>query len=630
MESARGSSEGLVAGSGSEREWLLDRLTALRADLVEAEASSSGLLQAVPPDHRDGARNLIHYVALRSHDLRVLQERLSANGLSSLGRAESHVLAKMDAVLSLLSGLAGREPPATGDPPTTMMEGWERLERNTERLLGPLPRERRQRVLVTMPEEAADDPLLVRRYLAAGMDIMRINCAQGDEAAWASMIAHLRRAEEAEGRSCLVEMDLRGPGVRIGPIHPSTTVDRVAPPVDEAGWTVRAASLWLTAVEDPEPSPPDADMEVRVRGDFLEQLGPGDRLGLRDARGRKRVLTVVGAPGRSRVVRLRAETYLGRGTRLYLLGPVTGARPVTRIRWLPPRRTEVRVWVGDTILMVRPPSVGRPAVRDPSGRMTEALRLTYYPPEALETVRAGDPIWFDDGKAGGVVREVTDGEVRVAVTRARPEGSALRADKGINLPSSELPLPALSEQDRRDLDFIVRNADIVGYSFARSPDDVAAVQEALAELGGEEIGLVLKVETAHAFERLPEMLLGAMRSRAAGVMVARGDLAVELGFERLAEVQEEILWLAEAAHLPVIWATEVLRDAAKRSTPRRAELTDAAMAARAEAVMLNKGPYIVETIRMLTDILQRMEEHQRKKMALFRPLSIAEGLTGSA
>ena len=78
----------------------------------------------------------------------------------------------------------------------------------------------------------------------------------------------------------------------------------------------------------------------------------------------------------------------------------------------------------------------------------------------------------------------------------------------------------------------------------------------------------------------------------AGVMVARGDLGVELGFERMAEVQEEILWLAEAAHLPVIWATQVLETLTKTGTPTRGEVTDAAMSARAECVMLNKGPFV--------------------------------------
>jgi pyruvate kinase len=107
-----------------------------------------------------------------------------------------------------------------------------------------------------------------------------------------------------------------------------------------------------------------------------------------------------------------------------------------------------------------------------------------------------------------------------------------------------------------------------------------------------------------------------------GVMIARGDLAVEAGFERLAELQEEILWLCEAAHVPVIWATQVLDRLAHTGIATRAEVTDAAMAVRAECVMLNKGPHIEKAATTLVDILRRMEHHQYKKRSLCRRLRL--------
>jgi pyruvate kinase len=116
------------------------------------------------------------------------------------------------------------------------------------------------------------------------------------------------------------------------------------------------------------------------------------------------------------------------------------------------------------------------------------------------------------------------------------------------------------------------------------------------------------------------MLFAAMSCPAAGVMIARGDLAVECGFERLAEVQEEMLWACEAAHMPVVWATQVLENLAKTGRPSRAEITDAAMGVRADCVMLNKGPHILDAMRALDDILRRMQEHQSKKRPLLRAL----------
>jgi pyruvate kinase len=109
-------------------------------------------------------------------------------------------------------------------------------------------------------------------------------------------------------------------------------------------------------------------------------------------------------------------------------------------------------------------------------------------------------------------------------------------------------------------------------------------------------------------------------------MIARGDLALEVGYGRLAEVQEEILWLCEAAHVPVIWATQVLESLSKNGMPTRAEVTDAAMSQRAECVMLNNAPHVLSTIRILDDILQRMDAHQKKKSATLRLLRVSASL----
>jgi pyruvate kinase len=153
--------------------------------------------------------------------------------------------------------------------------------------------------------------------------------------------------------------------------------------------------------------------------------------------------------------------------------------------------------------------------------------------------------------------------------------------------------------------------------------DVHLLQTELAKIGNADLGIVLKIETRKAFESLPDLILAAMRSSRVGVMIARGDLAVECGYERTGELQEEIMWIAEAAHVPVIWATQVLENLAKGGQLSRAEITDAAMAERAECVMLNKGPYMIEAVKVLDDVLRRMQRHQTKKSALLRPLSIA-------
>jgi pyruvate kinase len=236
----------------------------------------------------------------------------------------------------------------------------------------------------------------------------------------------------------------------------------------------------------------------------------------------------------------------------------------------------------------------------------------------------GEKIKLDDGKIGGVIRAVEEDSIKVEIVQARPKGSKLRAEKGINLPESELRVSPLTSDDISALEFIAGNADMLGYSFVRSESDVRDLQSRLRDLGASNVGIVLKIETREAFEQLPYLLLSAMRSPRIGVMIARGDLAVECGYQRLAEVQEEILWLCEAAHVPVIWATQVLESLAKEGVPSRSEITDAAAGVRAECVMLNKGPYIVNAVRALDDILKRMEGHQRKSRSTLRKLRLAE------
>jgi pyruvate kinase len=244
--------------------------------------------------------------------------------------------------------------------------------------------------------------------------------------------------------------------------------------------------------------------------------------------------------------------------------------------------------------------------------------------EVFANVKCGDRIFFDDGKIGGVVVGVRPAELLVDITSAKHQGSRLRADKGINLPDSRLSIPALTATDIVDLEFIVQHADILNYSFVHSTADLQVLQEELSRLNHADLGVILKIETRQAFDNLPSLLLAAMRSPAPlGVMIARGDLAIECGWERLAEIQEEILRLCEAAHLPCIWATQVLEELAHSGRPTRAEITDAAMGARAEGVMRNKGPNITATVRMLHNIVMRMQSNQRKNSSTFRRLELA-------
>ena len=500
-------------------------------------------------------------------------------------------------------------------------------EARTNALFGPPPDGRAVRIMVTMPGEAADDYELVRDLLKHGMDCMRVNCAHDRPESWSRMIASLRRATKETGRHCRVLMDLPGPKLRTGPIEPGPRVVRWRPRRDPLGRLKAPARIWLAPSAGGAAPPEKPDACLPVSADWLSTLRRGNLIKFFDARGASRSLRIAEAAGRGRWAESNQTAYVTKGTVLHQVGGPEGVetfRGEGRVGELPPVEQWIDLRVGDRLVLRRDLRPGSPAVYDGRGRLLKAASVGVTLPEVFDDVRAGERVWLDDGKIGGRIQSVGRDELEVEITHARPGGEKLRGDKGINLPDSHLRLPALTEADLEALPFIARHADLVGYSFVRSAADVRELQNRLEELGGSQLGLVLKIETRRAFEQLPNLLLAAMRSPAAGVMIARGDLAVECGYERLAEVQEEILWVCEAAHVPVVWATQVLENLAKDGLPSRAEITDAAMGERAECVMLNKGPYVLEAVRALDDILRRMQSHQAKKRSMLRPLKLAD------
>jgi len=609
---------------------LLKQLAAIRAEVVAAPVMSQARLDEVHSKCRGSAVNLLQYLALRRHDLRPLQIRLAALGLSSLGRAESHVLATLDAVLTVLHRLVepSWQPLSQGAAVVDFAKGERLLGEHTDTLFGPPPIGRGVRIMVTMPSEASDDYLLVHNLLQQGMDCMRINCAHDDAAAWLRMINHLRRAEVSLGRPCRVAMDLAGPKLRTGPLEPGPSVVRIRPRRDVYGRVTTPARVWLTSASSPWPPPSPANACLQLPTTWIARLRAGERVKFTDARDSKRAIKIVEVTDHGSWAEATKTAYIVPGAILRLEHEAENDDREGSVGALPPTESAILLKQGDVLILSRDLKPGHPAACDSGGKILTGAVIGCTIPEVFEDVHAGHSIWFDDGKIGGHVEKVENTRVLVRITQAPLRGEKLRGDRGINLPESPLRLAAMTAKDLEDLSFVAQHADVVELSFVNTRRDVELLQEHLASLGGRQPAVVLKIETRRGFENLPDILLTAMRAPCCGVMIARGDLAVECGFERLAEVQEEILWICEAAHIPVIWATQVLETLAKEGLPSRAEITDAAMGERAECVMLNKGPHILEALHVLDDILRREESHHSKKRSMLRHLTLADNFPG--
>ncbi|HEX8873920.1 MAG TPA: pyruvate kinase [Nitrosospira sp.] len=605
---------------------LLDELLKLQQELLTLEAEFAGIIRKVDVRHRASAANLVHYLGLRRRDMRPLQEGLASAGLSSMGRAESHVLSNLHAIIVLLQRALGRQrqqmPPSLVD---ASVQGPALLETNTNNLLGKSLSQRRARIMVTLPGSAAEDYALIKEMLLQGMDCARINCAHDDEAVWLRLIRQIKRARRETGRRCRILIDLAGPKLRTGPIAPGPAVLKWQPQRDLYGKVTAPARIWVYPEDDSAPCPEPMHARLPVKGNWLNQATVGDRIEFTDARGALRSLRLVERAGASYWAESMQTSYVKPGLKLYLLrvpasGDARGIGYAGEVGALPSTAATIRLRRGDNLILTRETTPGHPARFDKEGHLLEPASIACSLPEIFAHLRPGERILFDDGRIGGLIRDVNSDAIVVEITQARDGGEKLLTDKGINLPDSQLDLDGLTASDIRNLEFIARHADMVGLSFARKPADIELLQHHLERLDALKLGIVIKVETRAAFERLPELMFALLRSPVVGVMIARGDLAVECGYERLAELQEEILWLTEAAHLPVIWATQVLEGLTKTGKPSRAEVSDAVMGERAECVMLNKGPHIIQAIRMLDNILQRMEGHQQKKRALLRRL----------
>ena len=481
--------------------------------MVLQHSHAKNVSSGVHEQYQISAENLYNYLILRSFDLRKLHDDLSDLGISSIRTAEGYVFTKVQNVLKILNLLQQKKwENQQKIKALSYKKSKKLLRKHANQLFNRSSQKNFTEIMVTMPDEAAENVELIRELANAGMEIARINMGHGNIELWKKMIDNIHEVKQTSNRPLKIYMDLAGPKIRTGAI------------------------------------------EIKSKKGKIQNF--------------------------------------------------------------------IKLKQGDHLVLTKRKVNGKNAVYGKNGDLQTNAKVSVLLPEIIDDLEIGHPVFFDDGTIEAVVIDKNKQEAELAITKIYKK--KLSANKGINLPYTDLNLPSLTEQDLELLPFAAQHADLIGYSFVRKPGDVEKLYKELNRIGDENLGVIFKIETQEAFENLPLILFEAMKRPKIGVMIARGDLAVEIGFERISEVQNQILWLCEAAHVPVIWATQVLENLAKTGMATRAEISDAAMAVQAECVMLNKGPYIVEAVRKLKNILIKMEKHTSKKKSALRALEVAK------
>ena len=454
------------------------------------------IFRTIHPSQVLSAQNLIHYLTLRSLEIRSMQHTLHELGLSSLASSESHIKCQIQAIQQRV-GKKYTEPQLS-----ICTYNWSKNDLKTKSvaLFGHKKNDILPYVMVTFDVYFAIYYTQIKNLLLNGMNVARINCAHDDETVWSQMILKLKKASAKTGIPCKIYMDLAGPKIRTIILNKGAKKGCVK--VEEEEW------IWF------------------------------------------------------------AESKVGFNKKDIVLHP--------------------------------------------------------NKPRIIDALKIGDRVFIDDGIIEAEVQKIKHGKAWLRITRISSDKKHIKEAKGINFPDSDINIPSLTEYDIAVLPFVCKHADMIGYSFIRDHNDLTFLAEKIKENEGKKPNVIIKIETPDAVINLPKLLIEGMKSKNFGVMIARGDLAVEIGFERMSETQEEILWICEAAHTPVIWATQVLESMNKSGVATRSEITDAVKAGHAECVLINKGTHTIVVMETLQDIMQRTSEHRSKKRFIFRPLKIAQ------
>jgi pyruvate kinase len=571
-------------------------------------------------DENKSLQNVRAYVKLRSLDVREMQSNLTKIGLSSLGRAQSCVIDSINQDIVILSKLLNEEYTQTSaDKKALTFKEAQEVMIQKSKIFGRLSENFKTKVMVTLPSEAKESPELIHELIAHGTSVFRINTAHDDALTWNTMAQIIKDENKKQDRNVKIYVDLAGPKNR------TASIVKVFIPFKIGSWREpkRVEILpmrvphAITRKGNKDKLGSDTEPVLVVSDALFELCKSSVEIEIDDfERDRNQFYKLIQEDGKIFIHANKKITIFEDTTLQIAHDDTSTASALYSMELLP---QEIRLFRGDKIIITKEDIQGC-ADFEYDGMNYEAV-IGCTNKEIFPYVKVGDDIFIDDGKIGCKVFATDKIGVLCDVFLAKESGTALREEKGINFPNTDLQLSAITPTDEKNFEDIVDFADIIGISFAQSADDIEMLQSMLLSKNKSSTAIAPKIETKSALENLPQILEQLIKWENYALMIARGDLAIEIGFDNLPYIQEEIFGICEAAHVPVIYATQILEGKMKNNLPSRAEVTDAAFAQRADCVMLNKGPFVVDTVVSIKNILRKVHTQFQKNRQL---LSVCE------
>lgn len=553
--------------------------------------------------------NMHQYLRLRQKDNTDLQERLTKLGLSSLGRSQPHILHSLELLIEILSKCQNKEYGKQQEI-LEIDEAEEIMSKRAAIFGGEIkPKKRAEtKIMLTLPSDAAQNPQMIEEFATAGVGIFRINTAHDTSIEWGIMAAKIAQLNQNlhPQNKLKIYVDLAGPKIRTGKIRKVKGELKLE----------SDKNVYITK-QDGKKSfvkvPKDA-YRLEVSDEFYKKAKKAKELTLSNGDGKNRTLKVISSEKGFVVCELNKRARIDEKTLISIEKKKNSF--AGEILNIPDATESIRLYGGDRLFLSLEEIEGRSAVLSSDGFVTEPACIYCTQKEFVMDAKEGDKVFIDDGKIGLKVLSKKPNGLMCQVVQVKLSGETLKEEKGINFPDSKTLVDAITTEDIKNLESVIEFADILGISFAQSDKDIIVLKDILKARNKEHIAIVAKIETKVAVRNLPSILEALMYHEYSGIMLARGDLAIEVEFENMSYLQEEILDLCEAAHTPVIFATQVLESQMKNNLPSRAEITDAAFAQRADCVMLNKGAFALNTIKKLEFILARMHTIFKKNRLL--------------